>query len=53
MKKKINPVFIFLLVVLAIAGILYFLGMHETFGVAGMAVIAIVLTFVIIFFVSQ
>lgn len=53
MKKKTNPALIFLLVLLAIAGILYLLDMHETFGVAGATLTALVLTFLIVFFVSQ
>ena len=53
MKKKTNPAFIFLLVLLAIGGILYLLGMHDTFGIAGATITALVLTFLIVFFVSQ
>lgn len=53
MKKKTNPAFIFLLVLAGIAGILYLLGMHETFGFAGMCITALVLTFVVVFFVSR
>ncbi len=50
MKKKTSPAVIFFFVLLGIAGVLYLLGMHDTFGVAGMCIIALVLTFLITFF---
>lgn len=53
MKKKTNSAVIFFFVLLAIGGILYLLGMHETFGVAGAVLTALVLTFLMVFFVSQ
>lgn len=53
MKKKTNPALIFLLVLIAIGGILYLTGMHETFGLAGASLTALIITFLIVFFISQ
>lgn len=53
MKKKPNTALIFILVLGGIAGILYLLGLHETFGLAAMCLVALVLTFLIVFFISQ
>ena len=53
MKKKPNTALIFILVLGGIAGILYLLGLNETFGLAAMCLVALVLTFLIVFFISQ
>ncbi len=53
LKSSITTYIIGLLVLAGIAGILYLLGIHETFGFAGMCITALVLTFVIVFFVSR
>ncbi|WP_170852616.1 hypothetical protein [Sphingobacterium wenxiniae] len=53
MKKRPNTALIFILVLGGIAGILYLLGLHETFGLAAMCLVALVLTFLIVFFISQ
>lgn len=53
MRKKTNSAVIFFFVLLAIGVILYLTGMHVTFGIAGATITALVLTFLIVFFVSQ
>lgn len=52
MKKRIHPALLFLLILLITAGILYVLGMYETFGVLGASLTAVVLTLLIVFFMG-
>lgn len=50
MKKKLNTWVILLLIFIIASGILYLVGMQDTFGLAGLSVVALVIALVVVFF---